>query len=112
MRIPETEIQTKNPTDLLRDQVRLLNEINQSLAELQKLQQQMRESIAGLYELNRDETALDSGVVVRDIHMPFLSMVGFIIKWSIASIPALIVLGLLGAVIWAVLGGLFMAALR
>lgn len=31
-------------------------------------------------------------VIVTDIQMPFWSMVIFMIKWSIASIPALIIL--------------------
>ena len=31
-------------------------------------------------------------VVITDIRMPFLSMVIFMVKWSIAAIPALIVL--------------------
>lgn len=34
-------------------------------------------------------------VVVVDIKMPFWSMVVFIVKWIIASIPAMIVLALL-----------------
>lgn len=35
-------------------------------------------------------------VVVTDINMPFGSMVGFMVKWAIAAIPALIIL----AVLW------------
>lgn len=38
-------------------------------------------------------------VVVTDIDMPFFSMVGFMVKWAIASIPALIVLLIIGAFI-------------
>jgi hypothetical protein len=34
----------------------------------------------------------NSGVVVRDISMPFVSMVVFMVKWAIASIPAMIIL--------------------
>lgn len=34
-------------------------------------------------------------VVVTNIKMPFLSMVVFMIKWAIASIPAIIILSLL-----------------
>ena len=34
----------------------------------------------------------NNGVVVRDISMPFGSMVVFMVKWAIASIPALIIL--------------------
>jgi hypothetical protein len=40
-------------------------------------------------------------VIVTDIHMPFPSMVMFMVKWAIASIPAMIILILLGAFFWA-----------
>ena len=43
-------------------------------------------------------------VNIRDIDMPFLSMVVFMIKWAIASIPAavimIIILLIIGAVFW------------
>ena len=49
-------------------------------------------------------------VSVVDIHMPFGSMVVFMIKWAIASIPALIILAILGflasGVITGIVGGL------
>ncbi len=35
-------------------------------------------------------------VVVVDVKMKFWSMVVFMVKWVIASIPALIILGLIG----------------
>ena len=37
----------------------------------------------------------DSKVQVTDINMPFISMVWFMVKWVIASIPAIIILWLL-----------------
>jgi hypothetical protein len=37
-----------------------------------------------------------SDVVVTDIKMPFGSMVVFMIKWTLAAIPALIILAILG----------------
>jgi hypothetical protein len=43
-------------------------------------------------------------VIVTDIHMPFGSMVGFMVKWSIAAIPAIIILFLLGLVASALFG--------
>ena len=43
-------------------------------------------------------------VVVTDIRMPFLSMMIFMIKWVIASIPAFIILSILGGIVTAVLG--------
>lgn len=36
-------------------------------------------------------------VEVIDINMPFMSMMLFMVKWALASIPALIVLALVGA---------------
>ena len=45
----------------------------------------------------------ESRVVVTDVHMPFLSMVVFMVKWAIASIPAVIIL----AVIWSLVMALF-----
>ena len=45
-------------------------------------------------------------VLVVDIRMSFWSMVVFMVKAAIAAIPALIILGLLGAILAAALGGL------
>ncbi|TFG44636.1 MAG: hypothetical protein E4H41_07235 [Gemmatimonadales bacterium] len=47
-----------------------------------------------------------SRVTVVDIEMPFGSMVGFMVKWTIASIPAIIILFLIGVVIAVIMGGL------
>ena len=38
-------------------------------------------------------------VVVTDIEMPFWSMVTFMVKWTIASIPAMIILLLIVAIV-------------
>lgn len=45
-------------------------------------------------------------VIVTDIKMPFMSMVVFMIKWAIASIPAIIILTILFTVIMGMFGGL------
>ena len=42
-------------------------------------------------------------VVVTDIQMPFGSMVVFMIKWAIATIPAAIILFILGAFLMGIL---------
>ena len=39
--------------------------------------------------------------------MPFWSMVGFMVKWSIASIPAMIILTLLVVALAAMFAGFF-----
>jgi len=48
----------------------------------------------------------DNHVIVTDIHMQFGSMVFFMVKWAIASIPAMIILFFAGVVILGLLGGL------
>ena len=47
-----------------------------------------------------------SEVTVVDIKMPFWSMVVFMVKWSIAAIPALLILVVLGMILAGFLGGL------
>ncbi len=44
-------------------------------------------------------------VVVTDVRMPFFSMVVFMVKWVIASIPAFIILAILSAILSLVFGG-------
>ena len=48
-----------------------------------------------------------SEVRVVDIDMPIGWMVAFMLKWAIASIPALIILSFAGLFLFAVLGAVF-----
>ncbi len=48
----------------------------------------------------------DNHVIVTDIRMSFMSMVIFMVKWVIASIPAFIILSIVASVMMTVLGGL------
>jgi hypothetical protein len=48
----------------------------------------------------------DSHVVITDIKMPFMSMVTFMVKWILASIPAFIILGIIGAIGTAIFGAI------
>ena len=50
---------------------------------------------------------MSNEVSVTDINMPFLSMVRFMVKWAVASIPALLIVALVGFVFAVVLGGFF-----
>jgi len=43
-------------------------------------------------------------VVITDVKMPFFSMVVFMIKWMLASIPAFIIIGLILAALGIGLG--------
>lgn len=51
---------------------------------------------------------MDTNVTITDIKMPFLSMVIFMVKAAIASIPAFIILSLIGSIIFGLLGHFFM----
>ena len=57
--------------------------------------------------LQSGQYTLPARVVVTDINMSFGSMVVFMVKWTIAAIPAMIILLVLLAIISAVLGGVF-----
>lgn len=46
-------------------------------------------------------------VVVKDINMSFTSMVVFMIKWAIAAIPAMMILGFIGGFFTLIFGGMF-----
>ena len=46
-------------------------------------------------------------VTVVDIKMPFLSIVVFMVKASIAAIPAVIILTVVGSLVMSILGSLF-----
>ena len=52
----------------------------------------------------------DQHVIVTDVHMRFNSMVVFMVKWAIASIPALLIIIFITAFTWGVLSGLFSSA--
>lgn len=49
---------------------------------------------------------MESKVVVVDVKMPFWSMVVFMIKWAVAAIPAMVILGRIMGLPMAVVGGL------
>jgi hypothetical protein len=45
-------------------------------------------------------------VVVTDIKIPFGSMVVLMVKWAVATIPALIILSVMGSIIFGVITAL------
>jgi hypothetical protein len=46
-------------------------------------------------------------VVVVDVKIPFWSMVILLVKWALASIPAIVILFLIGTLLSALFGDLF-----
>ncbi len=49
----------------------------------------------------------NQNVKISDINMSFKSMVIFMVKWAVASIPAMIILAFAGGILTAIFGGLF-----
>ena len=49
----------------------------------------------------------EKSVHVKSFDMPFGDMVGFMVKWSLASIPAFIILFIIFAIFFAIFGALF-----
>ena len=48
-------------------------------------------------------------VSIADVEIPFWRMVVIIIKWTLAAIPAVIILSIIFGIIGAVFGGIFAA---
>jgi len=46
-------------------------------------------------------------VVITDVKIPFMSMVTLMVKWVLASIPAFLILAILGGIVTAIFGGIF-----
>jgi hypothetical protein len=44
-------------------------------------------------------------VAIADVDIPFWRMVAIIIKWAFASIPAIIIISIIFAILGAILGG-------
>jgi hypothetical protein len=80
----------KKPTELLETQAQTLADIYQLQLEQQKV-------------LNAMFARPQHRVKVVDANMPFWNLVGFIIKITLAAIPAYIILGFIALVVWFIL---------
>ena len=62
-------------------------------------------------QAERDEASLqeikDKSVYVKDLDMPIKSMVIFMVKWAVASIPAFIILAIIGGIFFAIFAAIF-----
>ncbi len=52
------------------------------------------------------ENSNENNITIVDVKMPFMSMVVFMVKAAIASIPAFIILTILTAIAISVIGGI------
>ena len=110
--------QTNKPVDLnnLSSPTAMLAAQTQSLADLVAIQQaqsvqieelkKQNERLIGITVDTKREKSL-SQVKIENINMPFWAMVGFLIKLSLASIPAMIILTVIFGILTLVLGGIF-----
>ena len=67
---------------------------DQIKAEVQREEQQQEQEEKALYKSVR----IKGGVDINSFDMPFGDMVIFMVKWAIASIPAFIILAIIGAI--------------
>ena len=72
-----------------------------------KTEAQIRADWAGVARARRRLKTEDKSVHVKSFDMPFGDMVGFMVKWALASIPAFIILAIIGAIFFAIFGALF-----
>jgi|GEM_PF-1620809 len=110
---PSKPTTQKNPVELLEMQVQILAELSQEQRKQQEQIEQLRaeqktltrgvgviaESLTGLGQMLRNylQSYPEGRVKIADVNMPFLSLVGFIIKVSLAAIPAYIIVLILAA---------------
>lgn len=111
----DNNYQGLNSEDLLREQIMLLAKLNHNLEALQKQQEQHTEIImvavkkmiqefktSQIAQVPTNTARLD--VAITDVRMTISNMATFMIKWAIATIPAGIVLIMLGTLVMIVLG--------
>gem|GEM_PF-3970600 len=97
----------REPADMLREQVLLLREIKQAMLDLQQAQTKTNEELSLL--TTAMQTRSDrSRVKISNVDIPVGSLIVFMLKWALASVPVLIIIGLVGTA----LGGLVWYVLR
>ena len=79
------------------------------LEELETISQQNRQLMETLNALQRHKNGSYFDVKIVDANMPFSAMVGLFVKIALASIPALIILFILGAFLSVLFTGFFAA---
>jgi sorbitol-specific phosphotransferase system component IIBC len=105
--------QTPSPTAMLAAQTK-------SLAELVEIQKAQNEQIEELQHQNEriigalarsERGSVLTHVKIEDLNMPFMALVGFLVKLSLASIPAMIILALVSFVIVSLARGMVILTL-
>lgn len=79
------------------------------LGEIGTIRLQNQQIIEALEALSKHKDGRYFNIKIADANMPFQSMIGLMMKIALASIPALILLFILGAAASVFLGGFFAA---
>tara|TARA_Y100000590_G_scaffold41617_1_gene44387 strand:- start:458 stop:844 length:387 start_codon:yes stop_codon:yes gene_type:complete len=81
-------------------------EMEQSVAEAAK-KHQLETKVEIKEHQKQQQRIEEKSVHVKSFDMPFGDMVMFMVKWAIASIPAFIILAIIGAIFFAIFVALF-----
>ena len=102
------QVNQPSPTALLAAQTQSLADLVEiqkaQSAQIQELQKQNERLIGVTVDAQRVKGL--GSVKIENINMPFWALVGFLIKLSLASIPAMIILMIIYGIIVFILGGL------
>ena len=96
--IEKTEAQTRNEDDVIR--------AKRKYQEKQKTNEDDVIRVEKKYQ-EKQQRIEEKSVHVKSFDMPFGDMVVFMVKWALASIPAFIILAIIGAIFFAMFGALF-----
>ena len=103
--------QHKNPAETLELQLDNLTEIVKGQQEQIKILNAQNEKLSVLIGM-ADALPDDDGVLnvkIENVNMPFMALVGFLVKFSLASIPAALVMGVITSLFIVLFGGFFYA---
>lgn len=121
-----TPDQSRAPSDLLAGGSQAISQLAAALVELAEAQKATDQKLAQLVAANQEIAALqraeanrppvaNQAVTVTDVNMSFGSMVVFMVKWVIASVPAAIAVALIAfAVMFAltIMAGVLAVSMR
>lgn len=89
-----------SPTEILQAQYDVLSNMYEELSN------QNERMVQSLVELNDTLSIQKISVKIEDFNMPFMALVGLMVKIALASIPALLILAVLSGCLWATIASL------
>jgi hypothetical protein len=105
---------TTDPATIVNTEASASPELLQAIKKISADQEAIRKAIeaqTGVLRQLVGQQSVARPVIVQDFHMDFGSMVVFILKWTVAAIPALIVLYFVLAILASIFGGLLLSAM-